>query len=216
MKELKDLADKEKSEMLDEDFLETTLYPIVDANKAKRKANRKRNAVSIITGVSVCIVALFGVGLGIFVHQRYAETYETKKSDISYLNSTLSSTQLIGDFDTINLTYETHRKAPVYFAVYREEEGESWSQSIYMKVIVKRDYKIDEIEYAEQFEFLGYTVYYSELKKTAASTEPTLYGYKAEALIDTGAERYVMEYVEFRTEDNYHFVEYLQKTIKQK
>ena len=53
MKELKDLADKEKSEMLDEDFLETTLYPIVDANKAKRKANRKRKAVSIITGVLV-------------------------------------------------------------------------------------------------------------------------------------------------------------------
>ena len=60
MKELKDLADKEKSEMLDEDFLETTLYPIVDANKAKRKANRKRKAVSIITGVSVGIVAVFG------------------------------------------------------------------------------------------------------------------------------------------------------------
>ncbi|MFQ9737536.1 MAG: hypothetical protein ACLR06_07310 [Christensenellaceae bacterium] len=78
MKELKDLADKEKSEMLDEDFLETTLYPIVDANKAKRKANRKRKAVSIITGVSVGIVAVFGVGLGIIVHQRYAETYATK------------------------------------------------------------------------------------------------------------------------------------------
>ena len=56
MKELKDLADKEKSEMLDEDFLETTLYPIVDANKAKRKANRKRKAVSIITGVYLELV----------------------------------------------------------------------------------------------------------------------------------------------------------------
>ena len=216
MKELKDLADKEKSEMLDEDFLETTLYPIVDANKAKRKANRKRKAVSIIAGVSVGIVAVFGVGLGIIVHQRYAETYATKKSDISYLNSTLVSTQLIGDFNTITLTYETRRNTPVYFSVYRVEEGEGWMQSLSLKVIVKQDYKIDEIAYLDQFEFLGYTVHYSAMKKTDASTEPMLYGYKADAFIDTGTERYVMEYVEFRTEDNYHFVEYLQKTIKQK
>ena len=162
------------------------------------------------------IVAVFGVGLGIIVHQRYAETYATKKSDISYLNSTLVSTQLIGDFNTITLTYETRRNTPVYFSVYRVEEGEGWMQSLSLKVIVKQDYKIDEIAYLDQFEFLGYTVHYSAMKKTDASTEPMLYGYKADAFIDTGTERYVMEYVEFRTEDNYHFVEYLQKTIKQK
>lgn len=161
MKELKDLADKEKSEILDEDFLENTLYPIVDANKVKRKANRKRKAVSIITGVSLGIVAVFGVGIGIGIifHQPYAETYATKKSDILYLNSTLTSTQLIGDFNTITLTYETRRNTPVYFSVYRVEEGEGWMQSLSLKVIVKQDYKIDEISDLDQFEFLGYTVH---------------------------------------------------------
>lgn len=218
MKELKDLADKEKSEILDEDFLETTLYPIVNANKAKRKSNRKRKAVSIITGVSVGIVAIFGVGIGIGIifHQPYAETYTTKKCDVSYLNSTLTSTQLIGDFETVNLTYETRRNTPVYFSVYRVEEGEGWMQSLSLKVIVGREYKIDKLAYLDQMEYLGYTVHFSEMKKVDSSTEPTLYAYKANAFIDTGAERYVMEYAEFCTEDNYHFAEYLQNTIKQK
>ena len=85
-----------------------------------------------------------------------------------------------------------------------------------MKVVVKRDYKIEEVEYLKEVEFLSYTVHYNELKKADDSSEPTLFGYKADALIDTGAERYVIEYVEFRTEDSYHFAEYLQKTIKQK
>lgn len=77
-------------------------------------------------------------------------------------------------------------------------------QSLSMKVIVQQGYEIDEIAYAEHFEFLGYTVHYSEMKKADSSTEPTLYAYKANGFIDTGAERYVMEYAEFGTEDNYH------------
>ena len=211
MKELKDLADKENSKILDEEFLENTLYPVVDANKAKRK----RKIISIATVLGIGIVAVFGVGFGIF-RKSYTENYETKKSDIVYLNSNLTYTRLIGNFETVNLTYETHRKTPVYFSVYRVEEGDGWMQSLSMKVIVQQGYEIDEIAYVEQFEFLGYTVYYNEMKKTDASSEPTLYGYKTDALIDTGEERYVLEYVEFRTEDNYHFVEYLQKTIKRK
>lgn len=145
MKELKDLADKEKSEMLDEDFLETTLYPIVDANKAKRKANRKRKAVSIITGVSVGIVAVFGVGLGIIVHQRYAETLCNEKIRYFVPKQHPGLYAANRDFNTITLTYETRRNTPVYFSVYRVEEGEGWMQSLSLKVIVKQDYKIDEI-----------------------------------------------------------------------
>ena len=132
------------------------------------------------------------------------------------LNGILGYTRLIGNFETVNLTYETHRKTPVYFSVYRVEEGDGWMQSLSMKVIVQQDYEIDEIAYAEHFEFLGYTVHYSEMKKADSSTEPTLYAYKANGFIDTGAERYVMEYAEFGIEDNYHFAEYLQETLKQK
>ena len=43
-------------------------------------------------------------------------------------------------FETVNLTYETHRKTPVYFSVYRVEEGDGWMQSLSMKVIVQQDY----------------------------------------------------------------------------
>lgn len=211
MKELKDLADKDNSKILDEEFLENTLYPVVDANKAKQK----RKIISIATVLGIGIVAVFGVGFGIF-RKSYTENYETKKSDIVYLNSNLTYTRLVGNFETVNLTYETHRKTPVYFSVYRKEEGDGWMQSLSMKVIVQQDYEIDEIAYAEHFEFLGYTVHYSEMKKADSSTEPTLYAYKANGFIDTGAERYVMEYAEFGTEDNYHFAEYLQETIKQK
>lgn len=85
MKELKDLADKENSKILDEEFLENTLYPIVDANKAKRK----RKIISIATVLGIGIVAVFGVGFGIF-RKSYTENYETKKSDIVYLNSNLT------------------------------------------------------------------------------------------------------------------------------
>ena len=152
MKELKDLADKENSKILDEEFLENTLYPIVDANKAKRK----RKIISIATVLGIGIVAVFGVGFGIF-RKSYTENYETKKSDIVYLNSNLTYTRLVGNFETVNLTYETHRKMPVYFSVYRVEEGDGWMQSLSMKVIVQQDYEIDEIAYAEHFEFLGYS-----------------------------------------------------------
>lgn len=212
MKEIKNLADKDNAEILDTEFLEKTLCPMADANKAKQK----RKFISISAALGVSVIAVFSVSFGILYHKDYTESYETKKSDVAYLNSTLTSTQLIGDFETINLTYETHHKTPVYFSVYRIEEGNEWMQSLSMKVIVQQGYEIDEIAYVEQFEFLGYTVYYNEMKKTDASSEPTLYGYKTDALIDTGEERYVLEYVEFRTEDNYHFVEYLQKTIKRK
>lgn len=211
MKEIKEWADKDNSKILDEEFLENTLYPIVDSNNQKRK----RKMISIATALGIGIVAVFGVGFGIF-HRSYTENYETKKSDIVYLNSNLTYTRLIGNFETVNLTYETHRKTPVYFSVYRVEEGDGWMQSLSMKVIVQRDYKIEELVYLDQIEYLGYTVYFSEMKKADSSTEPTLYAYKADAFIDTGAERYVMEYAEFRIENNYHFAEYLLETIKQK
>ena len=212
MKEIKKLVEQEDAEILDERFLEETLLPIADRNKAEGK----RKFASIAAALATCIITVFAVGFGTLYHHSYTESYEMKESDMLYLNGNLTATQLIGDFDTIYLTYETHRETPVYFSVYREEEGDGWRQSISMKVVIKRDYKIEEIEYLKEVEFLGYTVHYNELKKADDSSEPTLFGYKADALIDTGAERYVMEYVEFRTEDSYHFAEYLQKTIKQK
>ena len=212
MKELKELVEQEDEEILDERFLEETLLPIADRNKAKRK----RKVRSIAVALSTCIIAVFSVGFALLYPHSYTESYETKEADMLYLNGNLTATQLIGDFDTIHLTYETHRETPVYFSVYREKEGDGWMQSISMKIVVKRDYKIEEVEYLKEFEFLGYTVHYNELKKADTSSEPTLFGYKADALIDTGAERYVIEYVEFRTEDSYHFMKYLQKTIKQK
>ncbi len=212
MKEIKELVEQEDAEILDERFLEETLFPIADANKAKRK----RKITSLATTLGAGIVALFAAGFGIMYHKNYTESYATKESDISYLNSNLTETQLLGNFNTINLTYETRRETPVYFFVYREKEGDGWAQSISMKVIISRDYEIEETAYLKEFAFLGYTVHYNDLKKADASSEPTLFGYKANALIDTGAERYVMEYVEFRTEDSYHFAECLQETIKQK
>lgn len=51
MKELKDLADKDNSKILDEEFLENTLYPIVDANKAKRK--RKIISIATVLGIGI-------------------------------------------------------------------------------------------------------------------------------------------------------------------
>ena len=170
MKELKDLADKENSKILDEEFLENTLYPMVDANKQKRK----RKIISIATVLGIGIVAVFGVGFGIF-RKSYTENYETKKSDIVYLNSNLTYTRLIGNFETVNLTYETHRKTPVYFSVYRVEEGDGWMQSLSMKVIVQQGYEIDEIAYAEHFEFLGYTVHYTGIIETELHRAGGLY-----------------------------------------
>lgn len=158
MKEIKNLADKDNAEILDTEFLEKTLCPMADANKAKQK----RKFISISAALGVSVIAVFSVSFGILYHKDYTESYETKKSDVAYLNSTLTSTQLIGDFETINLTYETHHKTPVYFSVYRIEEGNEWMQSLSMKVIVQQGYEIDEIAYVEQFEFLGYTVYYED------------------------------------------------------
>ena len=212
MKEIKELVEQEDAEILDERFLDETLCPIADANQRKRKYKVR----SIVAALGMFIIAAFSVSFGILYHHSYTESYDTKESTISYLNSNLAATQLIGAFNTVSLTYETHREMPVYFSVYREKEGDGWMQSISMKVVVKRDYKIEEVEYLKEVEFLSYTVHYNELKKADTSSEPTLFGYKADALIDTGAERYVIEYVEFRIEDNYHFAEYLQETIKQK
>jgi hypothetical protein len=212
MKEIKELIEQEDAEILDERFLEETLYPIAAANQAKRK----RKFASIAAALSTCIVAAFAIGFGIIYRKDYTENYKKKESNILYLNKNLTSTQLIGDFTTVNLMYETHRETPVYFFVYREETGESWTQSISMKVVVKRDYEIDKVEYLKEIKFLEYTVYYNETNNIDDSFEAIVFEYKADAFIDTGAERYMIEYSEARTGDNDHFAEYLQKTIKQK
>ena len=57
MKKLKELADKNNAEILDKEFLENTLYPIVDANKAKRK----RKLIPA-TATVICCVLLFSIG----------------------------------------------------------------------------------------------------------------------------------------------------------
>ena len=213
MKKLKELADKNNAEILDKEFLENTLYPIVDANKAKRK----RKLIPA-TATVICCVLLFsiGIGIGITYNRNYAESYATEKSDIDSLNANLSETQLIGDFETITLTYEVRRQRPVYFSVYREEADTERLQSISVRVIVKQDYEIQEAKYLKQFEFLGYTVHYNETNNFDSSAEQTLYEYTANAFMDTGAERYVIEYTELCLEENFHFAEYLQGIIKQK
>ncbi|MFR3549436.1 MAG: hypothetical protein ACLTTW_03940 [Coprobacter sp.] len=63
MKELKDLADKEKSEMLTRTFRNHTLSDWHGREQGKRKANRKRKRFYYHGEVSVGIVAVFGVGL---------------------------------------------------------------------------------------------------------------------------------------------------------
>ena len=211
MKELKNLIDKEDSEILDGELLEE-LCLIADANKAKRR----RKVRAIATALATCLVAVFAVGFGILYHKGYTTTYETKESNTSCVNRNLIVTQVVGDFDTIELTYETRYEKPVYFSLCREEKGETRMQDISMKVIVARNYEIEEAAYLKEFAFLGYTVRYSETKNADHSCEPMVFDYKARALIDTGKERYMIDYAESNIEDNYHFTEYLQKTIKQK
>lgn len=211
MKELKNLIDKENAEILDGELLEE-LCLIADANKAKRK----RKVRAIATALAPCLVAVFAVGFGILYHKGYAITYETKESNTSCVNRNLIVTQVVGDFDTIELTYETRYEKPVYFSLCREEKGETRMQGISMKVIVARDYEIEEAAYLKEFPFLGYTVHYSETKNADNSCEPTVFNYKVKAFLDTGVERYMIDYAESSIEDNYRFAEYLQKTIKYK
>ena len=91
MKQLKERVETEDKELLakGKDFLEETLCPIAECNNRKRK--RKFGI-----GTVCCVVLLLGssIGIGIVYKNLFAATYETKSSDVTYLNSTLTHTQV--------------------------------------------------------------------------------------------------------------------------
>lgn len=216
MRQLKDRVETEDKELLAEnkDFLEETLCPIADCNNRKRK--RKFQTIGAVS----CLVLLLGssIGLGIVYKNLFAATYETKSSDVTYLNSTLTHTQVTGEFDVISLTYEKRHNRPIYFlGIYEHEEAETSYTNVRINVIVDREYTIEKTPYSKTLDFLEYNVKYTDTEVIEGSGGLALYGYHVEGYFDTGAERYKIDYIEYRINDNnYQFAEYLQATIKPK
>lgn len=218
MKKIEKEVKREREELLAEnkEFLEGTLYPIADANASERKSKRKK--LHFALPAAILTVVICSVGFGVWKYARFHISYETKRSDIESLNGMLKNTRLEGELGTILLTYETRRNSPVYFRVYQEqEEAEVYYVMVSMNVLIDRKQKTEDITtYTEQAEYSGYTLYYRENEVIDRTDAITVYGYKVNAFMDTGAERYILEYSEFRTDDDYGFWQYLQETIKQK
>lgn len=213
----KEVEDAQELISENQGFLEETLYPIADKNAAKRKAKRRWSRY--VFPVSISVVLICSVGFGTWRYTHFGLSYENKQSNIEYLNSTLKNTRLEGDFVTVILTSRTRKKLPVYFKVYQELEEPDISfvmATIY--VLVDRNHQAEKGEYyTQQTEFLGYTVYYCETRVVDTGDPITVYGYTAEVFMDTGNERYMLEYSEFRTDEEKNgFWQYLQETIKQK
>ena len=86
-----------------------------------------------------------------------------------------------------------------------------------MNMIIDRKYTIEKTSYSKALDFLEYSVEYNDTEVIEDSGEFILYGYHVESYIDTGAERYKIDYIEYRINDNnYQFAEYLQTAIKPK
>ena len=216
MNQLKERVETEDKELLakGKDFLEETLRPMAECN------NRKRKKKFGMIGTVCCVCLLLGssIGIGIVYKNLFAATYETKSSDVTYLNSTLTHTQVTGEFDSISLMYEKRHDRPIYFlGIYEREEAETSYTNVRINVIIDRGYTMEKTSYSKALDFLEYSVEYTDTEVIEDSGEFVLHGYHVEGYIDTGAERYKIDYIEYRINDNnYQFAEYLQKTIKQK
>ncbi len=222
MKKLKDQVEKEDRELLSaraKDFWENTLLPQAQESAAeqKRLRRKKRPYILAATATSLVILALGTWWMWSIFASDYDVTYETKKSDVAYLNSTLTHTQLVGDY-SVDVIREVRSKKPVYFVVNQQVEmPEIGARFLTIDIVVKRDYQIDQpANYADSFEFLEYTVYFNKTRTTDTSNDFTFYCYAVEAFIDTGAERFVIDYDEATVDDSYSFEEYLSTIIKQR
>lgn len=227
MKQLKDRAKKDRQEIVESKkaiVLRAELQRQVEEKMeelrlAEAARHRKIRAIGLTSTAGLLLVLSIGIGVVMLINDSYVSTYSSKPSDIAFLNENLTNTQVKGNFNAITLTYEVRRNTLEYFVLVDEQEEPDIShKDVTIHIVVDRGYsEVEEKIYTEKTEFLGYTLQYSETQRSNPSPDgTTLYGYKVEACMDTGAEKYILEYYEYRADTAFTFTEYLQATITQK
>lgn len=203
----------------DRDFLENEIYKRVDENVAKQKVQRKGIRRLIVSASALCVISAVIIGSVFVIKQKntYLDNYETKKSDIEQVNANLTNTQLVGDFSVI-MTYKVRKGTPVYFSAENEKKlsEESYVSSA-VQIIVEKEYSLKEnTVYNETLTYLGYEVNVCKTQNIDATEELTIREYAIRAYMDTGAERYLINYHEDTINETDSFSIYMESIIKQK
>lgn len=226
MKDFKKYAKKEKKEIADADreFLEQTLYPIVDKN-IKEKPPRKKRWLCAEMIVAVCFVVILSVGIGVGVYcandgtEEFADHLANKSSDIATANGELENTQLIGEFGYVTLNYWARKGTSAIFTVVKEtEEPDVTYISGTLDIIVDPNYAYEFVQLNNTLhtEFLGYSLNYNIKSETYTDNDMTIYDYVICAYLDTGKERYIIRYNKLSIYDGTGFDEFLKNTIIRK
>lgn len=203
----------------DRDFLENEIYKRVDENVAKQKVQRKGIRRLIVSASALCVISAVIIGSVFVIKQKntYLDNYETKKSDIEQVNANLTNTQLVGDFSVI-MTYKMRKGTPVYFSAENEKNlsEESYVSSA-VQIIVEKEYSLkDNTVYKDKLNYLGYEVNICKTENIDATEELTIREYAIRAYMDTGAERYLINYHEDTINETDSFSIYMESIIKQK
>ncbi len=216
MKKLKKQIKSEEKRILEEDkgFLEEVIYPIIDNNAVAPKSKRtNRKLYLAIPAAFVLILAFSLIGYYLFKNDEpyYTTAYEVKKSDITYLNSTLKVTQLLGDYDDITLTYEVHTEKPAYFSLMIEEERETSYSTCTLNVVIDKDYPYrDNRLFMDQISFMDFVIDINISSSTENGEDGDVFVHEIMARLDTGAEKYYFDYFELSLDSFSRFTDWIE------
>ncbi len=222
MKKLKKQIKAEEKRILEEDkdFLEEVIYPIIDSNAAAQKSKRtNRKLYLAIPAACVLILAFSIIGYYLFKNDEpyYTTAYEVKKSDITYLNSTLKVTKLLGDYDDISLTYEVHTEKPAYFALTVEEERETSYSTCTLNVVVDKDYPYrDNRLFMDQMSFMDFIIDINVSSSTESGEDGEVFIHEITARLDTGVEKYYFDYFELSLDSFSRFTDWIENILIKK
>lgn len=212
MKRIKKIIDEENNEIIkaDRDFWEQTLKPKIMEKQKDRTVSTKKIAVFIC---SFCLIIICGTLLTykFLFHYTNIDELKSDRTNLQYVNSFLTETQIIGKYDAISSVSKVRTKEPVYFILNSSfDEFNDTSISCLINVFVDRSYGATLIlEYKDSFYISDFTVMLNKTIEQIPYESGFVFIHKIQAFMDTGAEQYWFDYEEVTLNDTDNFSLYL-------
>jgi hypothetical protein len=222
-KYLKELADNDRNALVDDDYFDKEIAPLIQKQRAKREERQrffKRLALVTCPALIICITVVLSIWLTRPNPNPgdYLGIYDTKVSTVAEVNSHLAKTQISDDIHYVIRLYEIGSNKTVAFSVNHDIMSDVSFRQCNIEIAVDKNYikkGFDGLD-SGSFAILGHTVRYAEKASQRLYEGQTVNDFIIVAHLDTGAEIYYISYSEISVGAESGFQDFISQIINNK